>query len=146
MTTISSDIDETNSVSAVRARDLRLVQELLINGDFEDEDGRTPLSHAAEEGRVEVVKLLLATDGVNPTSEDHCGQTPLSHAAEKGHEEVVKLLLDIPGVDPNEEDYDLRTPLAHAAIGGHADVAMELASRMEDKESLKPYIELAKLI
>ena len=130
--------------SAARAGDVRLVQELLINADFKDEHGRTPLSLAAECGHMEVVELLLATDGVDPTSKDNCGQTPLSYAAEEGHVDVVKLLLDIPGVDPNEEDDDLQTPLTYAAISGHADVVMYLTSRMEDKESMKPYIEIAK--
>jgi ankyrin repeat protein len=129
--------------AAATRGDVRLVQEQLINADFKDEHGRTPLSVAAECGHMEVVKLLLATNGVDPTSKDNCGQTPLSYAAEEGHVEVVKLLLDIPGVDPNEEDNDLRTPLTYAAIRGHADVVMCLASRIEDKESTKRYKEIA---
>jgi ankyrin repeat protein len=39
-----------------------------------------------------IVKLLLATDAVDPDSKSYNGQTPLSWAAGNGHEEVVKLL------------------------------------------------------
>jgi ankyrin repeat protein len=39
-----------------------------------------------------VVKLLLATDRVDPDSKDSYGRTPLSYAAASGHGAVVKLL------------------------------------------------------
>jgi ankyrin repeat protein len=39
-----------------------------------------------------VVKLLLATDRVDPDSKDSNGRTPLWWAAGNGHEAVVKLL------------------------------------------------------
>jgi ankyrin repeat protein len=38
------------------------------------------------------VKLLLATERVDPDSKDDGGGTPLSYAARNGHEAVVKLL------------------------------------------------------
>jgi ankyrin repeat protein len=133
--------------SAARAGDKRPVQELLkegTNADSKDEHGRTPLSHAAECGHLEVVKQLLAENSVDPASKDNCGQTPLSHAAEYGHLEVVKLLLDILGVDPNEMDNDLRTPLVYAAMGRHASVVTCLAERMEDKKGMEQYLKIAR--
>jgi ankyrin repeat protein len=39
-----------------------------------------------------VVKLLLATGGVDPDSKDEDGRTPLSRATADGHEGVMKLL------------------------------------------------------
>ena len=38
------------------------------------------------------MKLLLATDGVDPDSKDNDGRTPLSWAAEHGNAAVVELL------------------------------------------------------
>ncbi|KAI1430074.1 hypothetical protein F5Y12DRAFT_793229 [Xylaria sp. FL1777] len=74
------------------------------NMDVIDHIGRTPLSWAAENGQEATVKLLLATEGVNPDSKDEFGQTPLSWAAEKGHEDIVKLLLATEGVNPDSKD------------------------------------------
>jgi ankyrin repeat protein len=75
-----------------------------------------PLALAAELGHEAVVKLLLATDGVDPDSKDYYdNRTPLSWAAEGAHEAVVKLLLATDSVDPDSKDYDGRTPLSWAA-------------------------------
>ena len=74
--------------------------------------GRTPLSWAAENGHEEIVKLLLASDGVDPDSKDKHGKTPLLWAAAKGHKNVVNLLLPENGIDPDSKDIDYgRTPL-----------------------------------
>lgn len=52
----------------------------------------------------EVVKLLLAKDGVNPDFKHKDNGTPLSWAAENGHETAVKLLLAKKGVDPDSNN------------------------------------------
>ena len=67
----------------------------------------------------EVVKQLLAKDGVNPDFKDKGNGTPLSWAAENGHETVVKLLLAKKGVDPDFKDKDNRTKLLWAAENWH---------------------------
>ena len=73
--------------------------------DSKDDDGRTPLSWAAENGHSEVVKLLLEKEGIDLDSKDiEYGQTPLSWAAENGHSEVVKLLLEKEGIDLDSKD------------------------------------------
>lgn len=59
-----------------------------VNPDYE---GRTPLSWAAEDGQKIVVKLLVATEGVNPNSKDFNARTPGSLVAEHGHEIEAKL-------------------------------------------------------
>jgi len=51
------------------------------------------LFFAAANGHETVVRLLLATDGVDPDSEDSVGQTPLFFAVANGQEAVVRLLL-----------------------------------------------------
>jgi len=52
---------------------------------------RTPLSRAAENGQIEVVRLLLE-NGARPDFEDAPGQTPLSRAIDGGHAAIVELL------------------------------------------------------
>jgi len=116
---------------------------LLNNGHYpnsRDSNGLTPLSWAARNGREAVVKLLLATPGVDINSKStgkyEGGRTALSFAAEKGHEAVVKLLLAAPGVDINSKDSNRRTALSFAAENGHeAVVKLLLAAPSVDTNS-----------
>ncbi|OWZ19125.1 TKL protein kinase [Phytophthora megakarya] len=55
-------------------------------------DGRTALTLAAEEGHLEIVRLLL-DHGANVNTTDSETQTPLMKASYRGHEEIVRLLL-----------------------------------------------------
>ncbi|KFY24439.1 hypothetical protein V493_05229 [Pseudogymnoascus sp. VKM F-4281 (FW-2241)] len=103
------------------------------NPDSKDTDGRTPLSYAAENGNEAIVKLLLATAGVDADSNNVWKKTPLSLAAENGHESVVKLLLATVGVNAEALDCAYYTPLAHAASKGHeAIVKLLLATASVD--------------
>ncbi|KAK3305292.1 uncharacterized protein B0T15DRAFT_484939 [Chaetomium strumarium] len=72
---------------------LRRTGQTIAAVDAKDEDGRTPLSWAAENGHeaVAVIRLLLDR-GAAVDAKDRYGQTPLSWAAENGHEAVVSLL------------------------------------------------------
>ncbi|RSL96842.1 hypothetical protein CDV31_013308 [Fusarium ambrosium] len=66
--------------------------------------GQTPLSYAALNGHETVVKLLLATEGVEADSKATDGRTPLSYAAANGHDTIVRLLLNTGKVNPNDKD------------------------------------------
>ena len=74
----------------------------------------TALSLAAEEGFVEVVKMLVADVRVNPDQTDKNGRTALSYAAERAHETVVAELLVTGAVNPDSPDDSGRTPLMWA--------------------------------
>ena len=67
---------------------------------------------AASQGHVDLVRLLLATRGINPNL-GMLGEktTPLIIAAYKGHEEVVKVLLTASSVRINLRQADGSTAL-----------------------------------
>ncbi|KAF3259843.1 hypothetical protein TWF128_003836 [Orbilia oligospora] len=107
---------------------------------------RTPLSHAAEHGHVDVVELLLGREGVDPDSVAlSTGQTPLSYAADNGHIGVVDLLLATGRVNPDSRATNFhfagRTPLSFASEKGYEAIVQCLLSRNADPYSRsKPYI------
>ena len=51
--------------------------------DKPDNDDRTPLSHAAKNGRVGVMEIVLGREEVNPDKPGNDGQTPLSVATKE---------------------------------------------------------------
>ena len=79
---------------AVLAGDLARVQALLDAGadpnPFDDE-GRTPLMIAAENGREDLV-LALLDGGTDPILTDRVGETALGKAAAHGHARIAALL------------------------------------------------------
>ncbi|KAL7802862.1 ankyrin repeat-containing domain protein [Trichoderma afarasin] len=95
------------------------------NPDLKDTCGRTPLSWAAQNGRIGVVARLLATRQVDADSKDKWRQTPLFYASANKHEDVVKLLLE-GGANINSKSfgsYTGQTPLLHAAVNGNVAIA-----------------------
>ena len=79
---------ENGSEGIVRA----LLHHIGIEPHMFDWWGRTPLSWAAGQGRVNIVKVLLDTGKFNLDAADKSGWTPLSLAEANGHVEVVSLL------------------------------------------------------
>jgi ankyrin repeat protein len=105
-----------------------------INADSKNTvDGRTPLSFAAQNGYLAIVKLLLVRD-VDPDSKDIYGGIPLSLAAVEEHEAIVQLLL-ARDVDPDSKDTDGRTPLSFAASNGDEAIIKLLLARDVDPDS-----------
>eukprot|EP01083_Nonionella_stella_P066142 173983_1 len=83
--------------------------------------GRSPLSCAASQGHVEVVRLLLLENPkIDVNQCDGSGETPFVHAVMRGHVEVVRLLLNNP--DVNHDRYSTYIPLPIAAMKGHVEV------------------------
>ena len=94
-------------------RAMSILLEKGAKADSKDNDGRTPLSYAAQSGHEAIVKLLLTREGVDADLKGNDGQTPLSCAAQSGHEAIVKLLLAREGVDADSKDNDGQTPLSY---------------------------------
>ncbi|KAL4798066.1 hypothetical protein BDV19DRAFT_386724 [Aspergillus venezuelensis] len=90
--------------------------------------GQTSLSWAAENGRVNLVRLLIEKWRANPDSKDSNGRTPLSLASGNGHTDVVQLLLSINAVDPDSRDYG-RKHLRREAKGAYHQIAAILRNR-----------------
>jgi ankyrin repeat protein len=97
-----------------------VIKALLRNGhelESRDNNGRTPLSWAAENGYDTVVTLLLEK-GAELELRDEDGRTPLSWAASYGNDTFVTLLLE-KGAELESRDNNARTPLSWAARNGH---------------------------
>lgn len=105
-----------------------IVRLLLENGakaEATNNQRMTILTAAAQQGKVELVKLLLKTGKVKPDAHDgkasYC--TPISYAIEEGHEEVVRILLDTGGIDLSPEGKFMgRAPLLEAVYAGRASI------------------------
>ena len=89
-----------------------------------DDEGSTPLYLAAENGRLQVVRMLLE-HGANVGAEDNQGKTPLHGAAKAGRVEVVRMLLEH-GANVGAEDNQGKTPLHGAVKDGWVEVVRML--------------------
>ena len=80
-----------------------------------------PLWIACQYGHLDVVRVLLSVDGIDPNRAKKDGQTPLSRACQNGHVDVVRLLLALPGIDvekgaPGWPPLSLAQHFKHTAI------------------------------
>jgi ankyrin repeat protein len=124
-TSTSGNVAPGQIFVAAQNGDLETVKSLLkVNPELVrkiDTLGVTPLHRAAQQGRIDVVRLLLAS-GADVNAQDKYGNTPLHESALFGHKDVVALLLaskaDVNALNKNGE-----TPLHRAAMTGHNDVA-----------------------
>jgi len=66
---------------------------------------------ACQKEHVEIVKILLNDQRVDPNKANYYGETPFYVACEKGYIEIVKLLLNVEKVDINKADRNGTTPL-----------------------------------
>ncbi|KAF5966432.1 ankyrin repeat domain-containing protein [Fusarium coicis] len=98
-----------------------------IDIDGEDSDGRTPLWWAAERGHEAVVHLLLEWSA-SVEAADKDGRTPLWWASLEGHEAIVRLLLD-QNADTDAAGKNGQTPLWLTALKGHKDIVRLLIER-----------------
>ncbi|CAN1233520.1 ANK1 [Linum perenne] len=95
-----------------------LVDELKLDVNAKDEDGETPLLHAARQGHNDTAKYLLER-GAKPAIPSDLGATALHHCAGEGNTELMKYLLS-KGMQV-DFDSDAGTPLVWAAGHGQKD-------------------------
>ena len=124
----TADFRYTPLFWAVR-RGHRAMAELLIrngaNVDATDARASTPLHHAAMQGDIGIVRLLLENSAVvyvKTVSGDYPGETPLHTAAFAGHIEIAELLLAY-GADVNATDQYIYTPLRRTVDQGYLTLA-----------------------
>ncbi|KAH3767523.1 hypothetical protein Pelo_599, partial [Pelomyxa schiedti] len=129
--------------------------------------GLTPLCYAAENGKEAVVRVLLATSGVDvnkgrplacacvgqnmgvvaallgcPRVDANAGcpsgETALHVACEEGFVEGVKALLQVNGIDTNRKNAKGETPLDVATIQNRTDICKLLRDHNTRRQSPKP--------
>ncbi|WP_341761083.1 ankyrin repeat domain-containing protein [Candidatus Tisiphia endosymbiont of Thecophora atra] len=86
------------------------------------------LCKAAQQGRIENVKLLLSQGHYINEQDDNIRATPLHYAAYHGYVKIVKLLLDT-GAELNIPNRYGRTPLHDAAEKGYVDIVELLLNK-----------------
>jgi ankyrin repeat protein len=87
-----------------------------------DQQGTGLLYIACRNGDIEVIKLLLAYEGIEINKVMQDGGTPLYIACQNGHVEVIERLLAHDGIDINKARQDGVTPLYIACQNGHVEV------------------------
>ncbi|KAK4181652.1 hypothetical protein QBC36DRAFT_341991 [Triangularia setosa] len=94
--------------------------EVRVGLDNQDITGRTPLSYAASDGGVDIVKLLLEAEA-SPNIKDHENRTPLVYAAVNKGMAVIELLLHT-GNDPEVAEDNGSTALSYACSAGEVGI------------------------
>ena len=112
-------------LKAVKSGDIVKVQDILNRGadiNAKDEFGRSALIVASQEGKLEVVQLLIdkRVDVNTKGVKDNEGMTPLMGASATNHLGVAKFLIE-KGADVNANASG-HTALMMASLGGHTDI------------------------
>ncbi|CCX30790.1 Similar to Inversin-B; acc. no. Q71S21 [Pyronema omphalodes CBS 100304] len=151
-----------NALAVERKNDhivYRLLEMDNINVESKDNSGRTALSHAAANGNLDALRLLLEKEAEVSSYDEDEFRTPLSYAAIFGHEEagaditspdnngrralswatksgnqsrLILQLLFKNGADVDAPDKDGRSPLSWAVHCGHGKVVHYLLRKGAD--------------
>lgn len=107
----------------------------FIDVNILDGEGRTPIIHAAFEGKMAVVEWLVA-NGASINQQDRNGWTALHFAVQEKHRDMVEFLLKS-GAAVDVKDIHGNTPLWRAAIDarGHYELVHMLLEHKADPTS-----------
>jgi ankyrin repeat protein len=134
--TLRQRSDKMNALGkAARHGHLEAVRALIAADtpvDAIDCNGRSTLTYAAEEGRSELVQLLIKAGAIADEPEASNGITPIMVAAERGHLQMVELLADAGAKIDRATVWDKMTALGRAVQNYHLDVAAFLISKGAD--------------
>ncbi|KAL4572278.1 hypothetical protein LXL04_019049 [Taraxacum kok-saghyz] len=106
-----------------------LLEELKLDVNAKDEDGETPLIHAARQSHTSTAKYLIE-HGANPALASELGATALHHVAGTGDIELMEALLST-GVEVDSQS-DAGTPLVWASGHGLQDALKLLLKHKAD--------------
>lgn len=128
------EVAATKFRSACRHGQLATVEQLLAtphllpdpNATNDDDGGFNGLLFAAYEGKIEIVKRLLADPRVYIDARSRDKKTSLIWAAYKGHLEVVDFLLNDGRADPNLRSSSQSTALCYAVSQNKPAIAQRL--------------------
>lgn len=107
-----------------------LTEQMRVNINVQDVDGRIPLHLAAEKGWTGIMSYLIDERAAkNIDYRDNEGKTPLHLSVIEGHESAVAYLLDN-GADPEAGDQHRQTPVIYAAKHRDWRIAGQLLRKM----------------
>ncbi|GKT83833.1 NACHT and ankyrin domain-containing protein [Colletotrichum tofieldiae] len=118
-----------------------IMEGLKYRKDLTGYKGRTPLSWAAQEGRLSIVKALVQggiEKGADIHTQDKYGRTALIWASLRGYEAVAQLLIE-KGADIHTQDKDGQTALLWASQNRHEAVAELLIEKGADIHTQEKY-------
>ena len=129
-----------NAVKANRPDIVRLLCESNAKVNVFCNDSDTPLTIAAKEGFIEVIRVLLKYGkGIDLEKRCHCWYSapPLYHAAIKGHVDAIAVLCEA-GADLSARDGKFgNTPLEAASTQGYEDAVKVLKKYEEERARQK---------
>ena len=111
---------------------LSLINKLIERGakvDATSEDGIHALYQAAQNGHLEIVKILATKDQNVVDLRGYLGRTPLTVAAQFGHLSIVNYLTSLPQTNIDSQDNDRNTPLILGAYNNQTNVVENLLEK-----------------
>ena len=111
----------------------QMILEVIDEANPPDSMGWTPLHEAADQGHLEIVKLIMSrVENKNPPINKY-ETTPLHYASEKGHFEICKLIIESLEDKNPRSHRRVSTPFDCAALNGHVEICRLIIDHVEDK-------------